>query len=147
MWHDKNLRAGRKPCHGTTLIIPRGRLRCQRQLKLPARDLPHKNDDKRQKSAILNKTSGVARRTAWGKQWQLPSIFITAARAGTRGNLPGKWFRDSWKDQHVLDKHHASPLLAKIAALRDKYDLHMSVERYVSDGTGIPATDKAYIRT
>ena len=21
MWHDKNLRAGRKPCHGTTLII------------------------------------------------------------------------------------------------------------------------------
>ncbi|MDE5799228.1 MAG: antibiotic biosynthesis monooxygenase [Treponemataceae bacterium] len=54
---------------------------------------------------------------------------------------------DSWKDQHALDRHHASPLMAKIAALRDKYDLHMSVERYISDGTGIPATDKAYIRT
>ena len=54
---------------------------------------------------------------------------------------------DSWKDQHALDRHHASPLMAKIVALRDKYDLHMSVERYVSDGTGIPATNKAYIRT
>ncbi len=53
---------------------------------------------------------------------------------------------DAWKDQRSLDKHHASPMMAKIAELRDKYDLHMRVERYISDDTGIPATDKAYIR-
>ncbi len=53
---------------------------------------------------------------------------------------------DSWKDQRSLDKHHASPMMAKIVELRNKYDLHMRVERYVSDETGIPATDDAFIR-
>ncbi len=40
---------------------------------------------------------------------------------------------DSWKDQKALDEHHASPIMKTIAALREKYDLHMTVERYVSD--------------
>ena len=53
---------------------------------------------------------------------------------------------DSWEDQASLDKHHLSPMMAKITELRNKYDLHMKVERYVSDDTGIPPTDKAYIR-
>ena len=53
---------------------------------------------------------------------------------------------DSWKDQHSLDKHHASPMMAKITELRSKYDLHMKVERYLSDETGITSTDKTYIR-
>lgn len=53
---------------------------------------------------------------------------------------------DSWKDQHSIDVHHASPMMAKITGLREKYDLHMRVERYVSDETGIPETDKAYIK-
>jgi len=53
---------------------------------------------------------------------------------------------DSWKDQHSLDVHHDSPMMAKIAALREKYDLRMKVERYVSDETGIPAADRAFIR-
>ncbi|MDE5789332.1 MAG: antibiotic biosynthesis monooxygenase [Clostridia bacterium] len=53
---------------------------------------------------------------------------------------------DSWKDQRSLDKHHASPMMAKITELRNKYDLHMKAERYISDETGIPATDKIYIR-
>ena len=39
---------------------------------------------------------------------------------------------DSWTDQAAIDAHHASPMMATIAALREKYDLHMSVERYVS---------------
>lgn len=39
---------------------------------------------------------------------------------------------DSWKDQAAIDSHHASPMMATIAALRDKYDLHMTVERFVS---------------
>lgn len=53
---------------------------------------------------------------------------------------------DSWKDQHSIDRHHASPMMAKIVELREKYDLHMKVERYVSDETGVPKTDKAFIR-
>ena len=39
---------------------------------------------------------------------------------------------DSWKDQHSIDVHHVSPMMAKITELREKYGLHMRVERYVS---------------
>ena len=53
---------------------------------------------------------------------------------------------DSWKDQESLDKHHASDMMNQIAELRDKYDLHMSVERYVSDTEGVPDKDRAFIR-
>ena len=34
----------------------------------------------------------------------------------------------------------------EIAELREKYDLHMRVERYVSDTDGIPQKDSKYIR-
>lgn len=53
---------------------------------------------------------------------------------------------DSWKDQQALDAHHDSPMMARIAELREKYDLHMKVERYVSDEGGIPENDKAFIK-
>lgn len=53
---------------------------------------------------------------------------------------------DSWTDQHSIDAHHASPMMGKITALREKYDLHMKVERYVSDESGIPETDRAFIK-
>ena len=39
---------------------------------------------------------------------------------------------DAWADQAALDAHHASPMMNTIQALREKYDLHMTVERYVS---------------
>lgn len=39
---------------------------------------------------------------------------------------------DSWTDQSAIDAHHASPMMAVLAALREKYDLHMAVERFVS---------------
>ncbi len=39
---------------------------------------------------------------------------------------------DAWRDQQALDVHHASPMMEKLAALRDKYDLHMRAERFVS---------------
>ncbi len=39
---------------------------------------------------------------------------------------------DSWENQESLDKHHLSPMMAEIARLREKYDLHMKVEKYVS---------------
>ena len=37
---------------------------------------------------------------------------------------------DSWQDQEAIDVHHASPMMKTIAELREKYNLHMSVERY-----------------
>ncbi|MCD8050679.1 MAG: antibiotic biosynthesis monooxygenase [Clostridiales bacterium] len=52
---------------------------------------------------------------------------------------------DAWADQEAIDIHHASPMMGKIAELRDKYDLHMKVERYVSDD-GLPAQDEQFIR-
>lgn len=53
---------------------------------------------------------------------------------------------DSWKDQKSIDFHHASPMMKKITELREKYDLHMKVERYVSDQSGIPEADKAFVK-
>ena len=49
---------------------------------------------------------------------------------------------DEWSDQAAIDRHH----MQKITALRDKYDLHMTVERYVSDEGGIPDKDEEFIR-
>lgn len=53
---------------------------------------------------------------------------------------------DQWRDQAAIDAHHASPMMADIAALREKYDLHMKVERLVSDDAGLPEKDRIFIR-
>lgn len=53
---------------------------------------------------------------------------------------------DCWKDQKALDRHHASPMMETITALREKYDLHMKAERYVSDDDGIPKVDQRFIK-
>ncbi len=53
---------------------------------------------------------------------------------------------DCWQDQSALDAHHASPMMKKISLLREKYDLHMQVERYLSDDVGIPDSDTQFIR-
>ncbi len=53
---------------------------------------------------------------------------------------------DSWENQEALDVHHASPMMGKIAELRDKYDLHMKAERYVSDEDGVPSKGAAFLR-
>lgn len=53
---------------------------------------------------------------------------------------------DSWENQEAIDVHHASPMMKTIAELRDKYDLHMTVERFVSDESGVPESDKEFIR-
>ncbi len=53
---------------------------------------------------------------------------------------------DSWRDQRSIDNHHASPMMRKIMELREKYDLHMKVERYISDEAGILAADNAFIK-
>ncbi len=53
---------------------------------------------------------------------------------------------DSWKNQDALDNHHASPMMQKIIELREKYNLTMRVERYITDEKGIPENDKAFIK-
>lgn len=53
---------------------------------------------------------------------------------------------DIWKDQASIDKHHASPMMGKIAQLREKYDLHMRAERYITDVDGISSADAQFIR-
>ena len=53
---------------------------------------------------------------------------------------------DQWLDQAALDAHHASPMMAQIAALREKYDLHMKAERFVSDDSGLPDQDMKFIK-
>ena len=76
-----------------------------------------------------------------------------AIRAGD-GNLRYQYFQplddpetvlliDSWKDQAAIEAHHASPMMAQLAALREKYDLHMKAERFISDDMG---KDEQYIR-
>ena len=53
---------------------------------------------------------------------------------------------DQWRDQAAIDVHHASPMMAQIATLREKYDLHMKVERFVSDDSGLPEQDMKFIK-
>lgn len=40
---------------------------------------------------------------------------------------------DRWKNQEALDIHHKSEMMKQIAELRDKYKLHLRVERYVEE--------------
>lgn len=74
---------------------------------------------------------------------------------GEAGNLRYEYYQsiddpetilliDSWTDQAAIDAHHASPMMARIAALREKYDLHMTVEWFV--GIEDNAGDERFIR-
>lgn len=52
---------------------------------------------------------------------------------------------DSWKNQKSLDIHHKTSMMNEIIELRNKYDLHMRVEHYISDGE-IPEFDQKFIK-
>ncbi|WP_408070179.1 antibiotic biosynthesis monooxygenase family protein [Butyrivibrio sp. JL13D10] len=69
---------------------------------------------------------------------------IAEAIRNEKGNLRYQYFQpigdsetvlliDSWEDQSAIDAHHASPMMEQLAKLREKYDLHMTVERFISD--------------
>ncbi|MDF7640629.1 putative quinol monooxygenase [Bifidobacterium sp. ESL0784] len=86
-------------------------------------------------------SNGSARRFA---QEMMDGGIVARIRA-EKGNLRYQYFTsledsetvlliDSWSDQEALDRHHATPMMQEIATLRDKYDLHMEVERYRGDG-------------
>lgn len=95
-------------------------------------------------------TNGSAR--AFAEEMEASGI-ADAIRA-EQGNLGYRYFLplddpetilliDSWRDQAAIDAHHASPMMAQLAALREKYDLHMKAERFVSDDLG---SDARFIR-
>ena len=86
---------------------------------------------------------------------EMVSRGIVDAIRSEEGNLRYEYFTpmddpetvlliDSWKDQAALDRHHSTPMMDQIIRLREKYDLHMRVERYVSKET--PASDHGFIR-
>ena len=98
-------------------------------------------------------TNGNARKFAE----EMESSGTAAAIRNESGNLKYEYFFpandaetvlliDIWENQAAIDVHHASPMMQKISALREKYNLHMKVERYISDNDGIPETDKEFIR-
>ena len=98
-------------------------------------------------------TNGSARAFA---EEMVQSGVVTAIRAEDR-NLRYEYFFpmndpetvlliDQWRDQEAIDVHHASPMMGQIAALREKYDLHMKVERFVSDDAGLPEKDLKFIK-
>ena len=79
---------------------------------------------------------------------------IAEAIRAEDGNLRYQYFQplddpetilliDSWRDQAAIDAHHASRMMTQLAALREKYDLHMKVERFVSEDIG---ADERFIR-
>mgnify|MGYP000038902490 FL=1 len=53
---------------------------------------------------------------------------------------------DSWDNQEAIDLHHSSSIMDQIMELRIKYHLHMKVERYFLDETGIPKEDQKFIQ-
>ncbi len=98
-------------------------------------------------------TNGSARRFA---EEMIASGTVDAIRAED-GNLRYAYFFpmddpetvlliDQWRDQAAIDLHHASPMMAQIAALREKYDLHMKAESFVSDESGLPEKDMRFIK-
>lgn len=98
-------------------------------------------------------TNGNAKKFA---DEMLSSGVVDEIRA-EKGNLKYEYFLpmnndetvlliDSWENQQALDIHHKSPMMQKIINLREKYDLSMKVERYITDESGIPEKDKAFIK-
>jgi quinol monooxygenase YgiN len=94
--------------------------------------------------------NGNARRFAE----EMESSGIADAIRNEEGNLRYQYFQplddpetvlliDSWKDQDAIDAHHASPMMAKLASLREKYDLHMRAERFIGDDFG---ADERFLR-
>ena len=92
-------------------------------------------------------TNGSARAFA---EEMISSGTVDAIRA-EEGNLRYEYYQslddpetilliDSWASQEAIDAHHATPMMAKIAELREKYDLHMTVERYTN--ADMPESDK-----
>ncbi|MBR5715485.1 MAG: antibiotic biosynthesis monooxygenase [Bacteroidales bacterium] len=92
---------------------------------------------------------------AWKFAEEMMFSGTVAAIRAEEGNLRYEYYQslddpetilliDSWASQEAIDAHHATPMMEVIANLREKYDLHMTVERYTSAET--PETENQFIR-
>ncbi len=90
--------------------------------------------------------NGNARRFAE----EMEASGIADAIRAEEGNLRYEYFQplndletvlliDSWRDQAAIDAHHESPMMRELAALREKYDLHMTAERFTGEDLGADA--------
>ena len=90
--------------------------------------------------------NGNARRFAE----EMEASGIADAIRAEEGNLRYEYFQplndpetvlliDSWRDQAAIDAHHESPMMRELAALREKYDLHMTAERFMGEDLGADA--------
>ena len=86
---------------------------------------------------------------------EMESSGTAAAIRAEKGNIRYEYFFpmndpetvlliDAWESQEAIDAHHASPMMETIKALREKYDLHMRVERFASAET--PESEERFIR-
>ncbi len=89
---------------------------------------------------------------------EMESSGTAAAIRAEEGNLRYEYFIsredpetvlliDSWKDQAALDAHHQTPMMEKIAALREKHGLTMRAERYFRASADLTANDAKYLET
>ena len=63
----------------------------------------------------------------------LPLLRTGISRSHTRNFRLCLTKRFAGTDKAALDFHHKSPMMAQIAALREKYKLRLRVERYVDE--------------
>ena len=95
--------------------------------------------------------NGAARKFAE----EMTASGTVAAIRREKGNLRYEYFYpmedpetvlliDSWENQEAIDLHHGTPMMGKIMELREKYDLHMKVERFASDA--VPESDQHFIK-
>ena len=86
---------------------------------------------------------------------EMESSGTAAAIRAEQGNIRYEYFFpmndpetvlliDAWDSQAAIDAHHASPMMETIRTLREKYDLHMKVERFASAET--PESEERFIR-
>ena len=115
------------------------------------------NEDKQEKNMSITvnlRYTGVDGNAKKFAEEMVSSGTVAAIRA-EKGNLRYEYFQslddpetilliDSWADQEAIDAHHATPMMNTIAKLREKYDLHMTVERYIA--VEIPETENKFIR-
>ncbi len=112
------------------------------------------NKEKEMPIIVNIKYTGVDENALKFAEEMTASGTVAAIRA-EEGNLRYEYYQslddpetilliDSWESQGAIDRHHATPMMATIAALREKYDLHMTVERYTPADQ--PETDDRFIR-
>ena len=113
--------------------------------------------DKQEKSMSITvnlRYTGIDGNARKFAEEMISSGTVDAIRA-EEGNLKYEYYQslddpetilliDSWVNQEAIDKHHATPMMDTIAKLREKYDLHMTVERYTSAET--PESENKFIR-